>query len=67
MTCTYDKGTYLPRTCANGFVSDAFTNWNDPANAIVVPQVTHELDFEDYDRAFGLMRSGEAAKIVLKL
>lgn len=40
MTCTYDKGTYLPRTCANGYVSDAFTNWNDPANAIVVPQVT---------------------------
>jgi hypothetical protein len=40
MTCTYDKATYLPRTCANGFVSDAFTNWNDPANAIVVPQVS---------------------------
>ena len=31
------------------------------------PIITHELDFEDYDRAFGLMRSGEAAKIVLKL
>jgi hypothetical protein len=40
MTCTYDKATYLPRTCANGFVSDAFTNWNDSANAIVVPQVS---------------------------
>ncbi|HTW83141.1 MAG TPA: L-threonine 3-dehydrogenase [Candidatus Sulfotelmatobacter sp.] len=31
------------------------------------PIITHELDFEDYDRAFGLMRSGEAAKIVLRL
>jgi threonine 3-dehydrogenase len=29
--------------------------------------ITHELGFEEFDRAFGLMRSGEAAKIVLAL
>ncbi|HTW85768.1 MAG TPA: hypothetical protein VMD91_16985 [Candidatus Sulfotelmatobacter sp.] len=40
MTCTYDKATYLPRTCANGFISEAFTGWNDPANTIVVPAVS---------------------------
>jgi threonine 3-dehydrogenase len=31
------------------------------------PIITHELPFEDFDRAFGLMKSGEAAKIVLTL
>jgi threonine 3-dehydrogenase len=29
--------------------------------------ITHELGFEEFDRAFGLMKSGEAAKIVLTL
>jgi threonine 3-dehydrogenase len=33
----------------------------------LTPIITHELKFEDYDRAFALMKSGEAAKIVLKL
>jgi hypothetical protein len=37
LTCTYDKATFLPRTCADGYTSYAFTGWNDPANAIVVP------------------------------
>ena len=31
------------------------------------PIITHVLPFEDFDRAFELMRSGEAAKIVLDL
>ena len=33
----------------------------------LTPIITHELAFEDYQRAFALMQSGEAAKIVLKL
>ncbi len=33
----------------------------------LTPIITHELKFEDFDRAFALMKSGEAAKIVLKL
>jgi threonine 3-dehydrogenase len=33
----------------------------------LTPIITHELPFEDYDEAFALMKSGEAAKIVLKL
>jgi hypothetical protein len=40
MTCTYDKSTYLLRTCANGYISEAFTGWNDPTNAIVVPTLS---------------------------
>ncbi len=33
----------------------------------LTPIITHELPFERFDDAFALMRSGEAAKIVLKL
>jgi threonine 3-dehydrogenase len=33
----------------------------------LTPIITHELRFEDFDAAFALMRSGEAAKIVLHL
>ncbi|BDE06986.1 L-threonine 3-dehydrogenase [Vulcanimicrobium alpinum] len=33
----------------------------------LTPIITHELPFEEFDRAFALMRSGEAAKIVLYL
>ena len=33
----------------------------------LTPIITHELPFEEFDRAFALMRSGEAAKIVLHL
>jgi threonine 3-dehydrogenase len=33
----------------------------------LTPIITHELRFEQYDEAFALMKSGEAAKIVLKL
>jgi threonine 3-dehydrogenase len=31
------------------------------------PIVTHQLEFEDYDRAFKLMQAGEAIKVVLKI
>jgi threonine 3-dehydrogenase len=33
----------------------------------LTPIITHELRFEDFDAAFALMKSGEAAKIVLHL
>jgi threonine 3-dehydrogenase len=33
----------------------------------LTPIITHELPFERYDEAFALMKSGEAAKIVLTL
>ncbi len=33
----------------------------------LTPIITHELAFEQFDDAFALMRSGEAAKIVLRL
>jgi threonine 3-dehydrogenase len=33
----------------------------------LTPIITHELPFEEFERAFALMRSGEAAKIVLTL
>jgi len=33
----------------------------------LTPIITHELRFEEFDRAFALMKSGEAAKIVLTL
>ena len=33
----------------------------------LTPIITHELPFEEFDRAFALMQSGEAAKIVLTL
>jgi hypothetical protein len=38
-TCTYDKSTYLPRTCGNDVVTETFEGWNDPANVIDVPVV----------------------------
>jgi threonine 3-dehydrogenase len=33
----------------------------------LTPIITHEMRFEDFDAAFALMKSGEAAKIVLTL
>ncbi|HTD33009.1 MAG TPA: L-threonine 3-dehydrogenase [Candidatus Elarobacter sp.] len=33
----------------------------------LTPIITHEMPFENFDAAFALMKSGEAAKIVLKL
>ncbi len=33
----------------------------------LTPIITHEMRFEDFDAAFALMKSGEAAKIVLHL
>jgi threonine 3-dehydrogenase len=33
----------------------------------LTPIITHEMRFEDFDAAFALMKSGEAAKIVLSL
>jgi len=33
----------------------------------LTPIITHELPFEEFERAFALMKSGEAAKIVLTL
>jgi threonine 3-dehydrogenase len=33
----------------------------------LTPIITHEMRFEEFDAAFALMKSGEAAKIVLKL
>jgi threonine 3-dehydrogenase len=31
----------------------------------LTPIITHEMRFEDFEQAFALMKSGEAAKIVL--
>lgn len=31
------------------------------------PIITHQIDFADYDRAFKMMQSGEAIKVVLKM
>jgi len=39
MTCTYDKTTYLPRTCTFQTMTQTFEGWNDPANTIDVPVV----------------------------
>lgn len=38
-TCTYDKATYLPRSCRNDVVTETFEGWNDPANVVDVPVV----------------------------
>jgi hypothetical protein len=38
-TCTYDKTTYLPRSCGNDVVTETFEGWNDPANVVDVPVV----------------------------
>ncbi|HEY0383509.1 MAG TPA: hypothetical protein VGC72_15065 [Candidatus Elarobacter sp.] len=39
LTCTYDKSTYLPRTCIFQTMTQTFEGWNDPANVIDVPVV----------------------------
>jgi hypothetical protein len=39
-TCTYDKTTYLLRTCFNAVMTMKFEGWNDPANHVDVPVVT---------------------------
>jgi hypothetical protein len=38
-TCTYDKTTYLPRTCTIQTMTQTFEGWNDPANVVDVPVV----------------------------
>jgi hypothetical protein len=37
MSCTYDKTTYLPRTCTFQTMTQTFEGWNDPANTVDVP------------------------------
>ncbi len=37
LTCTYDKTTYLPRTCTFQTMTQTFEGWNDPANVVDVP------------------------------
>ncbi|HWT05438.1 MAG TPA: hypothetical protein VN224_06755 [Xanthomonadales bacterium] len=39
VTCTYDKTTYLPRTCTVQTMTQTFEGWNDPANVVDVPVV----------------------------
>jgi hypothetical protein len=39
MSCTYDKATYLPRTCTVQTVTQTFEGWNDAANVVDVPVV----------------------------
>jgi hypothetical protein len=39
VTCTYDKTTYLPRTCTAQSMTQTFEGWNDPANVVDVPVV----------------------------
>ncbi|MDQ6944279.1 MAG: hypothetical protein M3169_17415 [Candidatus Eremiobacteraeota bacterium] len=39
LTCTYDKTTYLPRTCSFQTMTQTFEGWNDPANVVDVPVV----------------------------
>lgn len=39
MSCTYDKTTYLPRTCTFQTMTQTFEGWNDPANVVDVPVV----------------------------
>jgi hypothetical protein len=39
MRCTYDKTTYLPRTCTFQTMTQTFEGWNDPANVVDVPVV----------------------------
>ena len=39
LTCTYDKTTYLPRTCTYQTMTQTFEGWNDPANVVEVPVV----------------------------
>ena len=39
LSCTYDKATYLPRTCEIQGFTQTFEGWNDPANVVDVPVV----------------------------
>jgi hypothetical protein len=39
VTCTYDKTTYLPRTCTVQTMTQTFEGWNDPANVVDVPVI----------------------------
>ncbi len=39
LTCTYDKTTYLPRSCTFQNMTQTFEGWNDPANVVDVPVV----------------------------
>lgn len=45
-TCSYDKGTYLPRACSYKVfgpmrVTMTYEHWNDPANAVEAPPEVH--------------------------
>jgi hypothetical protein len=37
LTCTYDKTTYLPRSCTFQTMTQTFEGWNDPANTVDLP------------------------------
>ncbi len=37
LVCTYDKKSYLMRTCTNGMMTMKYTKYNDPANVVVLP------------------------------
>jgi hypothetical protein len=39
LSCTYDKTTYLPRTCTIQTMTQTFEGWNDPANVVEIPVV----------------------------
>jgi hypothetical protein len=39
LSCTYDKMTYLPRTCEIQGFMQTFEGWNDPANVVDLPVV----------------------------
>lgn len=39
LSCTYDKTTYLPRTCTYQNLMQTFEGFNDPANVVDVPVV----------------------------
>lgn len=39
ISCTYDKTTYLPRTCTYHNLTQTFEGFNDPANVVDVPVV----------------------------
>jgi hypothetical protein len=37
LTCTYDKSTYLARTCANDMMTLKYSKYNDPGNVVDLP------------------------------
>ena len=39
LSCTYDKTTYLPRSCTFQTTTQTFEGWNDPANVVDVPVI----------------------------